>query len=230
MQLSKEVELVGKGIFLKAEKTLVISDLHLGYEEMLINRGVLVPKAQLKEILQELEHLVEKVNPLQIVINGDLKHEFGKVLGQEWKDTLTVMDWIQRQGIKLVVIKGTHDPVLRPVLGKRGLQAVDSLCLGKFFIFHGDRKIKIPSDVERLIIGHEHPAVALREGRKTEKFKCFLRGRWKGRELLVLPAFNPLVEGTDILTEPAISPFVKEMKQREIFVVGEKEVLNFGKM
>ncbi len=230
MKLSEEIDLVGKGLFLKAKKALVISDLHLGYEEMLINRGVLVPKTQLKEILLELECLVKKVKPLQIVINGDLKHEFGKVLGQEWKDTLAVVDWIQKKGIKLVVIKGTHDSVLRPVLGKRGLEITDYLRLGKIFIFHGDRKIKLPSGIKTLIVGHEHPAVALREGRKREKFKCFLRGRWKGKDLIVLPAFNPLLEGTDVLTGPAISPFVKEMKQREIFAVGEKEVLSFGRM
>ena len=90
--------------------------------------------------------------------------------------------------------------------------------------------MNIPSGVETLIIGHEHPAITLREGRKTEKFKCFLRGRWKGKELIVLPAFNPLMEGTDILTEPAISPLVKQMKRREVFVIGAKEVLNFGKI
>ncbi|MBS3118925.1 metallophosphoesterase [Candidatus Woesearchaeota archaeon] len=230
MRLSQEIELVGKGLFLNVEKTLVIGDLHLGYEEMLINKGVLVPKAQLKETLRDLEELVKKVKPLQIVINGDLKHEFGRVLGQEWKDTLTLIDWIVKKGIKLIVIKGTHDPTLKPILSKRFLKTVDSLQLGKIFIFHGDKEMKIPSGVETLIIGHEHPAITLREGRKTEKFKCFLRGRWKGKELIVLPAFNPLMEGTDILTEPAISPLVKQMKRREVFVIGAKEVLNFGKI
>lgn len=229
MRLSREVELIGKGLFLKTEKTLVISDLHLGYEEMLINKGVLVPKAQLKETLRDLEELVKKVKPCQIVINGDLKHEFGRVLGQEWKDTLGLVDWIKRQGIKLIVIKGTHDPILKPILNKRSLETVDSLRLGKKFIFHGDKETNIPSDTEIVIIGHEHPAITLREGRKTEKFKCFLRGQWKGKELIVLPAFNPLVEGTDVLTEPVISPLVKRMKKREVFVVGEKEVLNFGR-
>ncbi len=230
MRLSREVELIGKGLFLKVEKTLVISDLHLGYEEMLINKGVLVPKAQLKETLRDLEELVKKVKPRQIVINGDLKHEFGRVLGQEWKDTLALVDWIKKQGIKLIVIKGTHDPILKPILNKRSLEIVDSLKLGKVFIFHGDKETKIPSDTEIVVIGHEHPAIILREGRKTEKFKCFLHGQWKGKELIVLPAFNPLVEGTDILTEPVISPLVKQMKKREVFVVGEKEVLNFGRI
>lgn len=230
MKLSEEIDLVGKGLFLKAKKALVISDLHLGYEEMLINRGVLVPKAQLKEILSELECLVKKVKPLQIVINGDLKNEFGHVLGQEWKDTLALVDWIKKRGIKLIVIKGTHDPILKPILSKRSLETVDSLQLGKIFIFHGDKETKIPSNTEMVIIGHEHPAITLREGRKTEKFKCFLRGQWKGKELIVLPAFNPLVEGTDVLTEPAISPLVKIMKKREVFVIGEKKVLNFGRI
>ena len=162
MRLSQEIELVGKGLFLNVEKTLVIGDLHLGYEEMLINKGVLVPKAQLKETLRDLEELVKKVKPLQIVINGDLKHEFGRVLGQEWKDTLTLIDWIVKKGIKLIVIKGTHDPTLKPILSKRFLKTVDSLQLGKIFIFHGDKEMKIPSGVETLIIGHEHPAITLR--------------------------------------------------------------------
>ena len=230
MKLSQETELVGKGLFLKAEKTLIIGDLHLGYEEMLINKGILVPKAQLKETLRDLEELVKKTRPLRIVINGDLKHEFGRVLGQEWKDTLTLIDWIGKLGIKLIIIKGTHDSILKPILRKRSLETVDSLLLGKIFIFHGDKEIKIPSGVKTLIIGHEHPAITLREGKKTEKFKCFLRGQWRGKGLIVLPAFNPLVEGTDILTESAISPLVKQMKRREVFVIGAKEIFNFGKI
>ena len=92
MKLSQETELVGKGLFLKAEKTLVIGDLHLGYEEMLINKGILVPKAQLKETLRDLEELVKKTRPLRIVINGDLKHEFKFPVNKAYV-------WIQKRKI-----------------------------------------------------------------------------------------------------------------------------------
>jgi len=230
MKINPDLELIDLGIWLPKEKILILSDFHLGYEEYLHQKGILLPRFQVEEIIQRLKLIFQKVKPKIIVINGDLKHEFGRVLGQEWKDTLTLIDWIGKLGIKLIIIKGTHDSILKPILRKRSLETVDSLLLGKIFIFHGDKEIKIPSGVKTLIIGHEHPAITLREGKKTEKFKCFLRGQWGGKGLIVLPAFNPLVEGTDILTESAISPLVKQMKRREVFVIGAKEIFNFGKI
>ena len=46
-----------------------------------------------------------------------------------------------------------------------------------------------------------------------------------------MPSFNPIIEGTDVLKEALLSPFLKKanIKTFETFIVGDK-VYNFGKI
>ena len=39
-----------------------------------------------------------------------------------------------------------------------------------------------------------------------------------------------LLEGTDILKEQLLSPFLTEIKNSDVFIVGKEEVLAFGKV
>ena len=72
---------------------------------------------------------------------------------------------------------------------------------------HGD---KIPSDwdkiqEETLIIGHEHPSVGIRSGERIEKIKCFLAGEFRSKNIIVMPSFNFITEGSDVLNEKSLS-------------------------
>jgi len=59
---------------LKVEDYLVISDLHLGYEQSLNAEGIMIPRFQYPLIIGRLEEIQEKSSCNNIVINGDLKH------------------------------------------------------------------------------------------------------------------------------------------------------------
>jgi len=80
-----------------------------------------------------------------------------------------------------------------------------------------------------IIIAHEHPAVSLKEDMRIEKFKCFLKGKWKRKNLIVQPSFLQVTEGTDILKEKLLSPFLTNINNFEIFVIEDK-VYRFGKV
>ena len=95
---------------------------------------------------------------------------------------------------------------------------------------HGDY---IPAKLAPIIImGHEHPAITLREKAKAEKFKCFLKGKYKKSMLIVQPSFNPLTEGTDVIKEQVLSPLIADISKFEVYVVNDKthEVLPFGRI
>jgi metallophosphoesterase superfamily enzyme len=48
---------------------------------------------------------------------------------------------------------------------------------------------------------------------------------------MVVPSFNPLLEGTDVLKEKILSPFLKEINNFDIYVVGDEgENFYFGKV
>ena len=99
---------------------------------------------------------------------------------------------------------------------------------------HGD---KIPSDwdkiqEETLIIGHEHPSVGIRSGERIEKIKCFLAGEFRSKNIIVMPSFNFITEGSDVLNEKSLSPFLNKTNwhDMEIYGVENFEIFYFGKI
>ena len=92
MEILKGIEIVGKGLWIPKLKILILADLHIGYEETLNKQGILVPRQQFSVIKEELDELLKKLKPRIVIINGDLKHEFGEISRQEWQDTSKILD------------------------------------------------------------------------------------------------------------------------------------------
>ena len=230
MNLSEELDIEIVGLGLRIGRTLVISDLQLGYEEALTKQGVMLPRFQAKDIMKRLEEMLRTAKPETVVINGDLKHEFGTISDQEWRDALQVFDLLLKYAEKVVVVKGNHDVVLGPLARKRGIAVVESYETGKVLIVHGHKEIRIPENIKMVVIGHEHPAITVREERRAERFKCFLKGKYNGKGLIVMPSMNLLTEGMDITQSRSFSPFLKkERGSFEVFIIADK-VYAFGKL
>ena len=132
--------------------------------------------------------------------------------------------------IHVYLIRGNHDSIVGPIAGKRNVEIVESYTAGGIIMLHGNRLLEIPKQAKTIIIGHEHPAISLREPGRQERFKCFLKGKWKRKNLIVMPSYNPLVEGSDVLNGCALSPFLQQnLGSFEVFVVEDK-AYNFGKL
>lgn len=232
MEIIKGIELVDLALFIKKHKTLLIADIHIGFEEALNKQGVFVPRFQFKEVIERLKKILEKIKPAIIVINGDLKHEFGEISEQEWRETLKVLDFLFENCKKIILVKGNHDTILGPIASKRNIEVKDYLVIDDVYVCHGH---KIPSKLsfskaKTIIIAHEHPAVSIHDYPRSELFKCYLKGKWKNKTLIVMPSFNLVTEGTDILKEELLSPFLKtDLNNFEVFVVEDK-VYDFGKL
>ena len=168
----------------------------------------------------------------KIIINGDIKHEFGTISEQEWRHTLRLLDFLSRYCDEVILIQGNHDTILGPIAKKRNVKVLENYKIEEILITHGD---KIPpkeelKGINTIIIGHEHPAVSIHEGPRTELFKCFLKGKWGNKTLIVQPSFNLVTEGTDVLKEQLLSPFLKQdISNFEPFIVADK-IYNFGKL
>jgi len=222
MEIIKGVEIVDLALFFKKQKILVLADVHLGYEEALNKSGVLIPRFQFKDTETRLEKILKVTKPKVVVINGDLKHEFGRISRQEWNDVYKFIDLILKYSPKMIFVKGNHDTVLKAIADKKGVDVVVNYSFDDVIIEHGDALNPLSKEVKTIVIGHEHPAVSLREGGRVEKYKCFLRGKWKGRTLLVLPSFFSLIEGTDILEPDLISPYLKgDLGSYKVFIASK---------
>ncbi len=233
-KISSGVKAVGLGLFFEKESVLAIADFQLGYEEHLHKKGFLIPRFNFKKIKQMLKKMFQKTGKLKkIIINGDLKHEFGSVSEQEWKEVIEILRFIQKNCEKIVLVKGNHDNFLKPVAKWENLKIVDEFFLGKILFVHGHKipKKSLLKKSETIVIAHEHPAIVLSEGIKSEKFKCFLKGKFKEKELIVLPSMNFVAEGTDVLNDRLLSPFLKqaELKEFEAWLFEEKPYY-FGKL
>ncbi|MDD1774180.1 MAG: metallophosphoesterase, partial [Methanobacterium sp.] len=94
---------------LKVKDYLIISDLHLGYEQSLNAEGIMVPRFQYPLIIERLKEIQNRTSSQNIVVNGDLKHEFGRISRQEWSETMEFLDYLKENFDDIVLIKGNHD-------------------------------------------------------------------------------------------------------------------------
>jgi len=223
MKIAENLEIVD--LALKYKDNLIIGDLHLGFEESLRGSGFLIPYSQLKKIIERLDKIVKKTKPKRIILNGDIKDEFGRVSNQEWNDILDFIDHFKKKA-ELIFIKGNHDAILDAIAKKRGIVLKEKLDIDDITILHGD---KLVTNLKKtIIIGHEHPAISFQE-RPGEKFKCFITGKYKRHNLIVMPSFNTLLDGSDITNREFLSPYLKNIDNFKVYIVQDK-VYDFGKV
>jgi putative SbcD/Mre11-related phosphoesterase len=145
-------------------RTLVIADLHIGWEIALSQRGIHVPTQTLK-LLQKLKNLVLTYKPEKLLILGDVKHTVATAKIGEWHDIPNFFDELKRQTKEIQIIRGNHDGNLEPLLPEniKVLLATGAI-VGEVGLFHGHRW---PSpallECKTLMMGHVHPVVALRD-------------------------------------------------------------------
>lgn len=280
MKVMNNIEMIDLGLYF--EGNLIFSDFHIGFEEALNKQGILVPRFQFKSIIDRLDKIFLKLKDKKIdkiIINGDIKHEFGTISEQEWRHTLRLLDYLLKKCDEVILIKGNHDTVLGPIADKRKVKVLDyylisnkkiplkkSMKIKNFqafnklntlkkisinkktnknnlikiknkikkniLVIHGDKipKGDLLKNSDVIIIGHEHPAVSIKEGPRVELFKCFLTGRYEDKTLIVQPSFNLVTEGTDLMKEKLLSPFLHQnLDYFEVFVVADK-VYGFGRL
>ena len=278
MNILKDIELIDLAIY--TNKTLIVTDFHIGYEESLNKRGLMVPRFQFDEIMERLEKIFAKLKGKKIdriIVNGDLKHEFGTISDQEWRHTLQLLDYFEKHCKEIILIKGNHDTILGPIAKKRNVKVLEHCLIStmgknsikkitinnktqfktnknnkllkqiknkigknskktneknKILVMHGDKipDKKLLKNIKTIIIGHEHPAVSVHEGPRVELFKAFLVGKWKKHNLITQPSFNLVTEGTDVLKEQILSPFLKgNLKNFDAVIVSDK-LYGFGKL
>ena len=230
MDVNNNIALHDLCVFLREERVLIISDLHLGYEESLTDKGILIPHSQFEKTDHRILTTIKVLEPKIIIFNGDFKHNFGVVQASEWRQGLQLLAAIAKQGTRVFVIEGNHDPTVGPLLRKAKVYCGTQLLVGNKLITHGDHvpQEAARKDIKTIIIGHEHPALVVREGQRKESYKCFLVGKWKNKRLIVMPSYNLITEGSDVLSVNMLSPFLQHsLGSFHVIAVGER-LLDFG--
>ncbi len=144
----------------KQRKTLIVSDLHLGWEAGLISRGIHIPSLMSKT-RQELLSLIGETNPDTLVILGDVKHTIARAEPREWQDVPEFFEAIQTEVPDIHIIRGNHDGNLLPMLPSAiKLHPSTGIVLDAAGFFHGHTwPAKGLLNCKVLVMGHIHPIV-----------------------------------------------------------------------
>ena len=232
MKLWGKVELLEPypAVYIPSLNAIALADLHLGYEGIMAEQGIFIPKTQFEKEMHILRAILERQKARSVILCGDVKHEFSETSYHEFIEVTELFIFLRERFEEVVVIKGNHDNYLVRVTKKHGIAFHDEFEFGEFYFLHGHRMPELleGSKARHVIMAHEHPAIVLYDevGGK-EKVDCFLHGSLGGRHLLVLPAFSTLAEGSQVNAVPReelLSPILRELVDvNELKAIGVSE-------
>jgi putative SbcD/Mre11-related phosphoesterase len=209
-------------------RTLVVADLHLGFEEELRGKGIRVP-LQSHRLVDELCALGRGTNARRLVVVGDFKHN---VTGPSTLETELIPRQLRRMKEvfeDIVIIPGNHDGRLEDVVKDfasvapaRGLVLEEEVGLTHGHVKPDESLLK----TRFLVTGHLHPVLRIGSGESGLRVRVWLRmrgerrklyralygGGWSGPAgkitLLIMPSFNNALQGRSI-TDLAMSRLVR---------------------
>ena len=128
-----KISYIGKCLLVEVlgKKILSVGDLHLGYEEALNISGV--GRKLFGEMIKDFEEIFEKIGKVdEIVLLGDVKHVFGRVLQQEREDFRRLLEFFGERCKKIVIVQGNHDALFEFLIRKntevRDFYCVEEVC------------------------------------------------------------------------------------------------------
>jgi len=142
---------------------LIIGDLHIGWEASLKEHGVHIP-SQTPRLLERLKDIVKIVDPVRIVILGDIKHSIAKMRYMDWHDIPPFFECLTRLVKEVWVVPGNHDGNLEALVSESvKILPVSGLTYdNELGIIHGHAWPK-PEILgcNNIIMGHLHPMITL---------------------------------------------------------------------
>ncbi|MCD6571718.1 MAG: metallophosphoesterase, partial [Thermoplasmata archaeon] len=166
MKITDAVEIIDSypAAYIKPLDAIVIADLHLGYETIAAENGVFLPKIQYSKTIEKMRKIISKIDAKNIIINGDIKHEFSETSYHEYKEVKNFFDFLNNLGFeKIIVLKGNHDNFIINITRKYdNIELHNELAINDFLFLHGHKdKNIIEIKQKNIILAHEHPAIGL---------------------------------------------------------------------
>lgn len=206
---------------LRAGRSLVIGDLHIGVESHLRAKGFhLVSRTSdmLDSIISSADEDIDK-----LIVIGDVKDSVPGSTKQEFAEIPDFFEALLERFTEVFVVRGNHDTQIEEFLpGRVRIRPATGLVRDGVGFVHGHTW---PSDevmaCGTLVMAHNHPAVMFKDGvgrRTTEP--CWFRGRFSvessdryaklPESFLVVPAFNRMLGGSpvNVIGEDLLGPIL----------------------
>jgi len=206
-----------------ADDALVVADLHIGLEEELLEKGVVIPSRA--EILgRRLLDLADRRGADRLIILGDVKHLVPKMASRERRDVYVFFRDLASRFKEIYVAQGNHDGILRSIVPRSiRFRSPYGFRLDDVGFCHGHAwPYKKVMEAKTLLMGHNHPAVAFKDKLGSRVIQpCWMRAPFARshrrypklpKEAVVVPAFNELCGGMPVndLRARFLGPLFKE--------------------
>lgn len=197
-----------KAIYWKEQRTILISDLHIGKISHFRKAGIPIPQEGSLNNFTRLDEIIANTNPIHILFVGDLFHSD---VNQEWDQ---FCNWRkQYPAIKMDIVLGNHDRLPENFCDNYQINIYPTeLVIGPFTFAHHPRQ-EFKGD-EYVISGHIHPVISLSGiARQYVTVPCF----YFGIRQAILPSFGYFTGGYAIEIEEADT--VIAVAQNKLFAV-----------
>lgn len=188
-----------------------IADLHLGIEAELRTAGFNIPSQTEKVVsmIESLEGLADRM-----IILGDVKQRITHATVREDREVRHVMKTVMDRFQAVVITPGNHDGGLKDavpdgcIIAPLNGTVVEGVGASHGHVWPSEEVMS----TDTVVMAHMHPSVLLEDslgGRSNEK--CWMRAKLRKdkameryqtcpKEVVVVPAFNPLITGSPINT------------------------------
>jgi len=215
----------------------IVTDLHIGFEERFKGSGVRI-QTSAREMLEELESVVEENKLTDLVIAGDVKSGIDRILQSEWETVPKFLSSLSKK-CRVEIVPGNHDGGLSNLVPENvQLEDVNGILISDSLIIHGHTRPLVKfGQCNRILMGHVHP-IFQKRGSPLSGMPvwAFLKVKRKSifpelllaegieenplLEVVLIPSFNLELASSGYAFETAraerrLSPIVKELKTAE---------------
>jgi len=198
-------------VLLDDEAVLCVGDLHIGLEDELRSKGIIVP-SQTERMERELLEIAEGSD--RLILLGDVKHQVPGTSEQEHSELPRFFHALAKAFRDIDIVRGNHDVGIEDI-AFRGvhIHAATGFSLGEVGFVHG-HVWPSPEVMSRrtLVMAHNHPAVMFRDGvGHVTTERCWMRCRFKEEahsryvelpeEVIVVPCLNRALQGSPVNLE-----------------------------
>ena len=209
-------------------KHLVITDLHIGFENLLSRKKIFLgSNSSVKQITDNVSNLIRRENIDSLILLGDIKSSISQISKNEWNDVPYFFDEIKKIS-DIILIPGNHDAGIEKLVSDEiSMISSKGLVIDDILLTHGHT---MPSEnfasVNKIIMGHLHPVFfqedSLVNGERVwislKAKKELIFPSAKGEiEITVIPSFNPYFYATQKrYYTKSISPIIEKIKNKSI--------------
>jgi hypothetical protein len=227
-------------------RSLIITDLHIGFESSLFGNNIFVGKnTTIQETINGIEEILEKTKADSLILLGDVKSSIKSISKNEWSEVPLFFKKMSEK-VDTILVPGNHDANIQKLVPDEvTLASSTGLVIENILLTHGHT---MPSEnfsnVDKIIMGHVHPVFFQEEsvinGKrvwisiKADKQQIFSSTSGEV-EVTIVPSFNKYFYSTHKKKyKKSISPIlekIKKIKSAKIItldgtIIGDESIIN----